>query len=737
MLDNSVDCAAADDVTLPDTRVEDLLNATTDCVYVLDEDWRFIFANDRAFEELGASKLLGKTIWVAFPDTRGSLFELHFRRAVDGDRAQTFEAYFEPLRSWYEVHAVPFGRRLVVFFRNITERRLAAEALDQRRIELDLIFSQALVGIMQRDLSGRVIMVNDYFCQLLGRSPQELDGLPFEAFTHPDDVSSNLQLYRERLLTGTPFQIEKRYVRPDGDAVWCSVNVSFVRNEAGEVASVITVAKDLTAKRAAEEQAAKTQDLLQTVVDSVDDLIFVKDMDGRFVLVNRALSDALGSLVGHRVEERFELELAQGYAAADRFVIDTGTRSDVEEIIPVHGRDRVFQTIKVPWRQGGEILGIIGSSRDITDRLAAERSLREQEERYRLAARATNDAIWDWDLQTDQVEWNEAAARLAGEMPASEARWWKDRIHPDDRPRVLKSLDDFVAGKSEYWQSEYRFRRTDNTYAHVFDRGFLIRDGDTAVRMVGAVVDLTERDEAQARVRQLQTELIHVGRVSAMGTMASALAHELNQPLGAANNFIGAAKLLLEQGTDGQGAAADVLDRAAAENQRAGEIIRRLRRMVERGEADMRPTALLPLISDAIALAIPKERCGLSVSIDIPNDAMAEADPIQVQQVLINLLRNASEAVAGRPNQMVRVASQDLDHELVVSVADNGPGIAPTQREKLFTAFSTSKADGLGVGLSICRTIVEAHGGRIWAEDSPNGGAVLCFTLRKAGRRPD
>lgn len=266
--------------------------------------------------------------------------------------------------------------RMVGAMQDLTEVRRAAVALAERERLMATIFRQAVVGIMHRDLITRELVVNDRFCEIVGRSAEELRPLRHSDYTHPDDVEWNRILFEARRRTGEAFQVEKRYMRPGGDVVWCNVHVSFVRDEQGEVASCIVVAEDITDRKVAALELVRSQTLLQTVIDSVDDLIFVKDRDGRFVLTNRALDEGCGPLTDRRVEDAFQSELADSYSHVDRQVMETDETHIVDEMIPIKGYPRNFQTIKVPWHKDGAIAGVIGIARDITERLAAEENLR-------------------------------------------------------------------------------------------------------------------------------------------------------------------------------------------------------------------------------------------------------------------------------------------------------------------------------------------------------------------------
>ena len=250
----------------------------------------------------------------------------------------------------------------------------------------------------------------------------------------------------------------------------------------------------------------------------------------------------------------------------------------------------------------------------------------------------------------------------------------------------------------------------------------------------GFIRDLTERQQTEARLQELQSELVHMSRLTAMGEMASALAHELNQPLSAIANYLKGSRRLLENRVDDQSALLrDAMDKAGDQALRAGQVIRRLRDFVARGESERTVENVKKLIEEASALALvgAKDQ-GVRVRFQFdPAVDRVLADKVQIQQVLLNLLRNAIEAMEGSPKrELVISAAPADDHMIAISVADTGCGIAPEMTTQLFQPFMTTKRHGLGVGLSISRTIVEAHGGLIGAEPNPAGGTIFRFTLR-------
>ncbi|WP_279306613.1 GGDEF and EAL domain-containing protein [Microvirga solisilvae] len=480
--------------------------STSDCVFFLDSDWRFTFFNTRGATELKVkSDVLGACIWDRFPKIVGTIFEANYRRAVDERETRIFEAYFEPLSAWYEVHATPVDNGLMVIFRNINDRHAAAEALQLREQQLATVFSQTMVGIMHRDLNSRVLMINQRYCDLLGRTREELDGLPIAAFTYEEDLQENLAVFKRHLATGEPFQIEKRYVRPDGSLVWCAVTVTFVRDETGKPVSVITVAEDINARKKAEETARESKDLLQVVIDSIQDLIFVKDRKGRFVFANRQLTQACGPVEGTLDKEFFASDATEVHPQSDHRVLFSGEPVTIDEVIPIWGHPRRFQTVKVPWWQNGEIVGVIGVSRDLTDRLQAEAELLESKRQLATLIDNLPDLVYQCDIAapwpfTFMSEGAEALSGYPSPDFIEKKISWGEIIHPDDLQAVENAVLDSIA-KRESFHVVYRIRNRSGDIRWVADRGQCILDasGEPAF-LEGIISDVTAQKEAEDKI---------------------------------------------------------------------------------------------------------------------------------------------------------------------------------------------------------------------------------------------
>lgn len=248
----------------------------------------------------------------------------------------------------------------------------------------------------------------------------------------------------------------------------------------------------------------------------------------------------------------------------------------------------------------------------------------------------------------------------------------------------------------------------------------------------GFLRDITERQAARERLQELQSELLRASRLSAMGQMASALAHELNQPLTAINNYVQATRRMVGNPNVSHDRLEETMDKAVAQANRAGQIIHRMRQFLQKGETERQLEAINKVLEEASALAlVGAKESGVVVRMELGVDlAPAMIDRIQIQQVILNLIRNGIEAMQGVTRRELLIATSQHENDLIqVTIADSGPGLAPEVAEQLFQPFITTKDKGMGLGLSICRSIIDAHGGKIWATPNPDGGVTFAFTL--------
>ena len=405
------------------------------------------------------------------------------------------------------------------------------------------------------------------------------------------------------------------------------------------------------------------------------------------------------------------------------FVADTG-------IVALRGDD-------------GALLGFGIAIADVTLMRAREQALNRSELHVRSILATVPDAMVVIDHAGEILSFSAAAERLFGYLEAEVVGHNVSMLMPSP---YREQHDAYIA----------RYRHTGERRIIGIGRVVtgLRKDGtrfpmelsvgearDEGLRIfTGFIRDLTDQQLAEMRMKELQAELIHVSRVSAMGTMASTLAHEINQPLAAIANYLEAGRDLIERdGMDARLLLREAVEEAAREALRAGQIVRRLRDFVARGETDRAVHDLPTLIGEATRLGLlgaTERGIRLFTQFD-PRGQRVLADRIQIQQVVVNLLRNAIDAVTAGDLRDIAITSRREGDMVRISVADTGPGIDPAIAPQLFTAFASGTSHGLGLGLSISRTIVEAHGGRIWTQPNVGGGSVFHFTVWNADVESD
>ena len=383
----------------------------------------------------------------------------------------------------------------------------------------------------------------------------------------------------------------------------------------------------------------------------------------------------------------------------------------------------------------GRIKRWYGYSEDIHEQVRASDRLRESERKLStlvgnlpgVAYRSAPVAPWRLEYVSEGTL---ALTGYAADEFISGRMTWADVMHPDDVEPVDRRIAEALETGERFLET-YRVIHRSGEVRWVLERGQPVFSADgELLALEGFIGDISEQKAAEAKLRQLQGELFRVSRVSAMGAMGAAIAHELNQPLAAAANYAAAVRLLLERGSPPLGEVSEAAARVGTEVLRAGEIVRRLRQLVANGEAAVAAEDLAGLVeaSDVLALVGARE-LGVSYRLELAAGVAVAADRIQIQQVLLNLVRNAVEAMRDADRRELVIAATATDAEARIVVQDSGPGIPREVKDHLFEPFSTTKEGGMGIGLSICRTIVEAHGGRIWVEDAPGGGARFAFTL--------
>jgi two-component system sensor kinase FixL len=507
----------------------------------------------------------------------------------------------------------------------------------------------------------------------------------------------------------------------------------------GKPAEVIGILIESVRRTVAEEMTSR----LAAIVTSSDDAIIGKTLDGTVTDWNSGAEAIFGYTAAEAVGKPLSMLLLAGQEDEMLHILERIREGERVEHYETRRRRKdgevidVSLTISPIWDSNGQLLGASKVARDITLTKRALVDLQEREAHLRSVLATIPDAMIVIDETGIMRSFSAAAERLFG-YTAEDAIGQNVSMlmpspyreqHDTYLARYFATGQKRVIGRG---RTVTGLRRDGSTFPMELAVGEMV-SGDRHA-FTGFVRDLTERQATQRRLQDLQSELIHMSRFTAMGEMASTLAHELNQPLTAVASYLNGCRRLLD-GSDSpqQPMLRDAIDRAADQALRAGQIIRRMRQFVARGEGERQVEDLNRLIEEASALALVGVReAGIKVSFAFdPRVSFVLADRIQVQQVILNLMRNAIEAMQETTRRELTISTAEQPDGMVeICVSDTGPGVAPEIASQLFQPFVTTKPHGMGVGLSISRTIVETHGGRLWAAPNPGGGTTFGLTLR-------
>jgi PAS domain S-box-containing protein len=560
---------------------------------------------------------------------------------------------------------------------------------------------------------------------------------------HPDDLDRVLRFREEALREREAYEFEYRMIAAGGNSVWFHDVVAVQRLD-GVAAVIRGFLIDVSKRKRAEATARASEARVRQLIEQAPDAIVAARANGQVAFVNHQAEHLFGyqpgALVGGQLEQVLSGPRVKEYLEEPGQALGAPSVTMTEGTVPATARRADGRTFPVAVNFGrletDEGLVVVTTVRDVSHQIEAEQALRQSEERFRIAATLGADIIAEADISTGGVVWfgnvDEAMGFARGEFPRT-LDGLRDRGHPDDRGRVQRAMSRSVFEQGGVVSFECRLRSKEGLYRHWTVRAVPRSDSDDLSKTFVAVCsDVTEQIVARAEALQHRDALAHVARVSSLGELTGAVAHELNQPLAAILSNAQAAVRLLDRDAPDVRQVREVLHDIVADDRRASAIIQRLREMM-RGESSSRETIDLGAVVQEVREIM---RSGLSMrGIAVLSEFASDlppvvADRIQIQQVVVNLVTNAMQAMDELPEASLtfRVFERD-DGWQVVTVDDTGPGISPTMLATMFNPFNTSREGGLGMGLSISRSIVEAHGGEMQAEPLATGGATVGFAL--------
>jgi PAS domain S-box-containing protein len=556
---------------------------------------------------------------------------------------------------------------------------------------------------------------------------------------HPEDAALVKQIIERASRDGKDFDFENRLLMPDSSVKHVRV-VAHALSVESESVEFVGAVMDIT-------DAKQVEDRIRRIIDAVPGLHWSARPDGWVDFINQRWLDytgmTLGQALGWGWTPAYNPDEIEQVQVEWRTAVAEGKPLEMEvRLRRFDGEYRWFlERVSPLFDRTGRILGWYGSDIDIHDRKQAEEKLQQSEAYLAEAQRLSQTGSWSWGPDQDIRYWSEECYRVLSFDPHDGLPRFEEffqRIHPDDQPGFTELIQTAIREKAD-WEADCRIVHPDGAVRdiHVVGHPVLSTSGHL-VEFVGTVIDVTERRRAEqerARLRQLEADLAHINRVSTLGEMSASLTHEVTQPIGSVRNNARAALNFLDRQDLGEVKA--MLECVVADADRAGDIVHRVRDHIKKTPPRKDLVELNEAVNEVILLARSAitENGVLVQTLLTEGPLLVQADRVQVQQVVLNLILNAVDAmgsVEGGPRELLIRTEQHQPNGVLVAVRDTGPGIDPEHLESVFEAFYTTKSNGVGMGLSICRSIIQAHGGRLWADANEARGAVFQFTLPNA-----
>ncbi|BCZ83549.1 hypothetical protein PTKU64_72240 [Paraburkholderia terrae] len=616
-------------------------------------------------------------------------------------------------------------------------RNQASNDMLRKQLEmLDLTHDAIIVY----DMDDHVTFWNQGAERLYGWTAQQAMGQPLHELTQTKASTMPIdEIRRETLLHGG-WHGELERIRNDGATVYISSRCTLWRDDRGKPLAILATSNDITARKQMEAELQRQQDELRATIDAIPGMVWSSSRDGCPDYMNRRwneygveLADDIRD-IWQSIVHSDDLPAMQ---AAWREAVATG--SALETTARIRRKDGVYRWMHVgaePLRDAnGEIVRWYGVNTDIEEHKQTQQALERSEAFLSDAQRLSCTGSIATRVPECDMWWSDETYRIF-DIPrhvTPSIELIVARTHPDDIDIVKRTHEWALAGESHI-DSEFRLLLTDGSVKHVHYVAHLSAPASGKVEYVGALMDVTDRVTAQEALDRSTAELAHVTRVTMLGEMAASIAHEVTQPLAAIVTAGDAAKRWLNRPRPDLDEVGLSIGNMTRDAKRATDIIRQIRAMAQKRDPSPMPLDLNALAREAIEL-LRRELEAHAIEVETGNlqhVLRVSVDRVQIQQVVINLMMNAVQAMSAVKNRARRlkiVTHKVDDGHAQLSVEDSGTGISEENSRRLFSPFFTTRKEGMGIGLSICRSIVEAHGGRIWAESQEGEGTTMQFIL--------
>lgn len=491
---------------------------------------------------------------------------------------------------------------------------------------------------------------------------------------------------------------------------------------------------------------ADTKAQFAALLDAAVDAIIQIDDRGHIQRFNKAAENIFGYNVNEVLGENVKILMPEPFRGEHDSYIHNYQTSNKPRIIGIgrevvgrHKSGREFPIdLSVGEARHADTVSYVGIIRDISQRKQAEIQLSQQREELQLIFANAPTGIFITDTQGIIVRVNSAVCRILGYSEGELLQLsYKDITHPDDLPGSIQRMEQLARGEIQSYRFEKRYLCKNGEVIHGVLHNGVIHDADgQPMLFVAEIEDLSDRIKAEHEAQELRERLAHVARVGALGEMASGIAHELNQPLSAIASYARASRNMITSGSQSLDDSINTLDKITHQAERAGEVIHRLRTFLRRSDSMHKQHDCNNLIREVVALLEMDLRdTNINLQLELSDEPpLVDVDGIQIQQVLLNLVRNGIEAMREvATGETITIRSRVIHEQIEITVSDQGPGIDRQYTEQLFEPFYTTKPQGMGMGLSLCRTILRSHGGELSAVNNRLGGAS--FTIRLPSSR--
>jgi PAS domain S-box-containing protein len=626
--------------------------------------------------------------------------------------------------------------------KEIAERHRAEEALLENGLNSRLILNSIPGLVCTMSPAGEVDRFNPQILEYFGKTPEEMRGWANSDAVHPDDVPRVVAAFTHAITTGTPYDIEHRCRRADGVYRWFQVRALPVRDTTDRITGWYVLLTDIDDRKRAEDAIRASEFNLNQIINTIPALAWSARPDGAAEFFNQHYLDYVG-LSAEQVKDwgwtvAVHPDDLNGLIAWLRRMVASDQPAECEgRLRRFDGEYRWFLLRTNPLRdESGKTLKWYGTKTDIDDRKRAEEELRRSEAFLAEGQRLTLSGSFMWRLDTDEITFSEQLYRIHGldrDSPVTLERI-RPRIHPDDLPLLSEKIERARTGGDSALNYEIRLRMPNGSVKYVRTIAHGTQDRDGRPEIIGAVQDVTERRVAEEALTQARSDLAHVTRVTSLGMLTASIAHEVNQPLSGIITNAGTCLRMLAADPPNVEGARETAKRTIRDGNRASELISRLRTLFSKKESTVEPVDLNEATQEVIALSLSElQRNRVILRREFADDLpVVTGDRVQLQQVILNLLKNASDAMSAvndRPRQLQIRTERGTDDQVRLRVQDAGVGLDPQAMDRLFQAFYTTKNDGMGIGLSVSRSIIERHHGRLWAEPNDGPGATFSFSI--------